>query len=244
MPPAFDFFSEEQVCLKDKCRLKVLKTETRTKKTIQMGSFKAHETIKVCPQCSLQYRSKELSRIVPPNCNFAYDILIYVGKALFVNHLPDHSIVEQLAAQNISISPSEIAYLGKKFIAYLTLAHRRSAPQIKTAMALKGGYILHLDATYEDKSPLLMSALDSIMRIVLGNCKLLSENSNDIIPFLEDIKSLFGEPLALVHDMSKSIIKAVEKVFPAAWILSAISIFCGISAKICLRRNMTTSVKD
>ncbi len=216
MPPAFDFFPEEQVCLKDKCRLKVLKTETRTKKTIQIGSFKAHETIKVCPQCSLQYRSKELSRIVPPNCNFAYDILIYVGKALFVNHLPDHSIVEQLAAQNISISPSEIAYLGKKFIAYLTLAHRRSAPQIKTAMALKGGYILHLDATYEDKSPLLMSALDSIMKIVLGNCKLLSENSNDIIPFLEDIKSLFGEPLALVHDMSKSIIKSVEKVFPGS----------------------------
>ncbi len=216
MPPAFDFFPEEQVCLKDKCRLKVLKTETRTKKTIQMGSFKAHETIKVCPQCSLQYRSKELSRIVPPNCNFAYDILIYVGKALFVNHLPDQSIVEQLAAQNISISPSEIGYLGKKFIAYLTLAHRRSAPQIKTAMALKGGYILHLDATYEDKSPLLMSALDSIMKIVLGNCKLLSENSNDIIPFLEEIKSLFGEPLALVHDMSKSIIKAVEKVFPGS----------------------------
>ena len=94
------------------------------------------------------------------------------------------------------------------------LAHRRSAPRIKVAMALKGCYILHLDATYEDKSPLLMSGLDSIMKIVLGNCKLLSEKSDSIVPFLEDIKSLFGEPLALVHDMSKGIIKAVEKVFP------------------------------
>jgi len=214
MPPVFDFFPEEEFCRNDKTRLNVLKTDTRTKKTMQTGSFKARETIKACPKCGMQYRSKELSKIVPPACNFGYDIFVYVGKALFVSHLADHVIVEQLAVKNVRISPSEIAYLGKKFIAYLTLAHRKSSPRIKSAMALKGGYILHLDATYEDKSPLLMSSLDSIMKIVLSNCKLLSEKSDGIIPFLEDIKDLFGEPLALVHDMSKGIIKAVGKVFP------------------------------
>jgi len=214
IPPVFDFFPEEEFCLKDNSHLNVLKTETRIKKTMQIGSFKARETIKICPECGMQYRSKELSGIVPSGCNFGYDILVYVGKSLFLNHLADHTIVEQLAIKNVPISPSEIAYLGKKFIAYLTLAHRESAPRIKTAMALKGGYILHLDATYEDKSPLLMSGLDSIMKIVLSNCKLLSEKSDSIVPFLDDIKSLFGEPLALVHDMSKGIIKAVGKVFP------------------------------
>jgi hypothetical protein len=59
-----------------------------------------------------------------------------------------------------------------------------------------------------------MTGLDSIMKIVLSNCKLLSEKSDNIVPFLEDIKNLFGEPLALVHDMSKGIIKAVGMVFP------------------------------
>jgi hypothetical protein len=81
-------------------------------------------------------------------------------------------------------------------------------------MALKGGYILHLDATYEDKSPLLMIGLDSIMQIVLGNIKLSTEKSDDIVPFLRDIRDLFGEPLALVHDMSKGILKAISQVFP------------------------------
>ncbi len=214
IPPTFDFIPEGEFCLIDKNRLNILKTDTRTKKTMKIGNFRAHETIKVCPKCGLQYRSKELSSIVPPSCNFGYDILVYVGKALFVNHLADQTIVEQLAEEDVDISPSEIGYLGKKFIAYLTLAHRGSAPQIKEEMALKGGYILHLDATYEDKSPLLMTGLDSIMKIVLGNCKLLSEKSDDIIPFLEDIKNLFGVPLALMHDMSKGIIKAVGIVFP------------------------------
>ena len=151
---------------------------------------------------------------MPPGCNIGYDILVYVGKAIFENHLPDHAIIEQLSVGNIHISPSEISCLGKKFITYLTIAHRQSAPQIKSAMTSKGGYILHLDATYEDKSPLLMSGLDSIMEIVLANCKLLSEKSEAIVPFLEDIKKLFGPPLALVHDMSKGIIKAVKQVFP------------------------------
>lgn len=196
------------------CRLNILKTDTRTKKTLKIGSFKARETIKICPKCGTQYRSKILSGIVPPSCNIGYDVLVYVGKALFVNHLADKTIVEHLAVQNINISPSEITYLGKKFIAYLTLAHQKSAPQIKVEMASKGGYVFHLDATYEDKSPLLMTGLDSIMKIVLGNCKMPSENSDNIIPFLKDIKRLFGDPLALVHDMSKGIIKAVEIVFP------------------------------
>jgi hypothetical protein len=214
IPPTFDFIAEDEFCLKDKSHLNILKTDTRIKKTLKIGSFMAHETIKVCPKCGIQYRSKELSGIVPPSCNFGYDILVSVGKALFINHLADQAIVEQLAIKDVDISPSGIDYLGKKFISYLTLAHRKSAPRIKGEMVLKGGYILHLDATYEDKSPLLMTGLDSIMKIILGNCKLLSEKSDDIVPFLEDIKDLFGEPLALIHDMSKGIIKAVGIVFP------------------------------
>jgi hypothetical protein len=59
-----------------------------------------------------------------------------------------------------------------------------------------------------------MSGVDSIMQIILGNAKMRSEKSDTIIPFLHDIKDLFGQPLALVHDMSAAIIKAVGKVFP------------------------------
>lgn len=214
IPPEFDFSPEEEFCLNDKNRLNILKTDTRTKKTMGIGSFKAREIFKVCPKCGKQYRSKELSSIVPPACNFGYDVLVYVGKAIFLHHLPDMVIIEQLSGKNINISPSEIAYLGKKFVAYLTVAHRNSASRIKSAMMSKGGYILHLDSTYEDNSPLLMCGLDSIMQIVLGNCKMQSEKSDDIIPFLRDINDLFGEPLALVHDMSAAILKAIGKVFP------------------------------
>jgi len=194
--------------------LNVLKTESRKLITLQIGTFNARETVNVCKICGRIHRSKQLCRLVAPSCNFGYDVLVYVGNAIFLHHLPDLVIVEQLSRKNIHISPSQIAYLGKKFIAYLTVAHRNSASRIKNVMSSNGGYILHLDATYEQNSPLLMCGLDSIMQIVLGNAKMRSEKSDDIIPFLRDIKDLFGQPLALVHDMSAAIIKAVGKVFP------------------------------
>jgi len=81
-------------------------------------------------------------------------------------------------------------------------------------MHAKGGYILHLDATGDGKEPFLMSSLDSISQIVLGNVKLPSEKAETIIPFLEHIKRLFGEPIASVHDMGAGILRAVAKVFP------------------------------
>jgi len=64
--------------------LNVLKTDTRIIKTIQIGRFKARETIRVCPRCVIQYRSKELSTIVPTACNFGYDILSPFRKSRFM----------------------------------------------------------------------------------------------------------------------------------------------------------------
>ena len=74
--------------------------------------------------------------------------------------------------------------------------------------------MLHLDATCDGADPFLMSGLDSITEFALGNVKLPSENADAIIPFLEEIKQLFGDPVAAVHDMGAGIIKAVTKVFP------------------------------
>ena len=62
-----------------------------------------------------------------------------------------------------------------------------------------GGYILHLDATYEDESPLLMTGIDAVMEIVLDNIKLPSEKAEGIVPFLRPIQAHFGPPLATIR---------------------------------------------
>ena len=63
---------------------------------------------------------------------------------------------------------------------------------------------------------MLMSSLDWISEIVLGNVKVPSEKTQEIIPFLEEIKRRYGVPLASVHDMGAGILAAVKEVFPGS----------------------------
>ncbi|MBA4380255.1 MAG: transposase [Anaerolinea sp.] len=213
-PPLIEFRSTHSHCSDCREVLKVHKTHTRGVSTLHVGTFRAREIILACPTCGRRYPSEELSRLVPSGARFGYDVLVYVGKALFLRYRNEEEVVAEVAERNIRISPSEVSLLGRKFIIYLALAHQRCSPKIQEAMRLRGGYVLHLDATCEGGSPMLMSSLDSLSEIVLGNVKLPSEAEEQIVPFLERLKNTFGIPLALVHDMGSGILKAVARVFP------------------------------
>jgi len=195
--------------------LKVHKTQSKKIYTLHLGGFTAQETLLQCNSCDKKtiYAAEELRRLAPPGSRFGYDVMVFVGKALFMRHRRAEEIIDELLWQNVRISASEIGYLGKKFVVYLALAHRQSAPRLKQAMRKKGGYILHLDGTCEGRGPMLMSSLDSISEIVLGNVKVPSEKAAEIMPFLEEIKRRYGVPLAVVHDMGVGILAAVKKVF-------------------------------
>jgi len=186
----------------------------KTASTLEIGQIRIHETIKWCDSCFESYRSDEPEEIVPHSCRFGFDILVYVGMALFVKHQNERQIQEELANRNIAISIRQVGYLAKKFIVYLTLAHRESQERIKDLLLSNGGYILHIDATCDGDSPQLMTALDEIAKIVLSNIKIPSEKADKIIPFLSQLKQSYGMPIAIVHDMGVGILSSVLEVFP------------------------------
>jgi hypothetical protein len=212
-PPRVEFPVEQAHCGVCHVPPNVLKSRTRKVITLHLGAFVACESVVVCKTCRATHGSEELRRLVPPGGNFGYDVVVYVGRALFLRHRNAREVVSELAERNVPISPGEVHVLGRKFIALLALAHRRCAGRIKKAMSRKGGYMLHLDGTFEGRGPLLMTGMDSITEIVLGNLKLPSEKAEEIVPFLHNIKALFGTPIALVHDMGKGILAAVQTVF-------------------------------
>jgi hypothetical protein len=139
--------------------------------------------------------------------------MVFVGKALFLRHRRAQEIIEELRCRQVRISSSEVEYLARKFVVYLALAHRQSAPDLQKVMQTQGGYILHLDGTGEGGGPMLMSSLDALSEIVLGNVKVPSEKAEQILPLLQELKSRYGVPIAVVHDMGPGILKAVKEVF-------------------------------
>ena len=201
---------------RDRCcgrRLNVQKTRRKTVVTIN-GRFIAHESVHNCPACLNVYASKALLQLVAGHCNVAYDVLVFVGKALFQRYRTAEEVRTELASRGVRLSASEINYLGRKFICYLAHGHRRAMPRINQTMTLAGGYILHLDAMHEHDAPALMTGIDSLSQIVLANKKLPSEHNDHITPFLRKLKTDHGTPLACVHDMGLGILKAVTEVFP------------------------------
>jgi len=173
-------------------------------------------TQRICVECGHIAKDKTLEQIVSPQSKFSFDVIVYVGEALFLRHKSDSEIQRLLQENNIPISLREIAYLGKKFIVYLSQCHQEAGDQIKQHMQSNGGYILHLDGTCEGDSPHLMSCMDEISHIVLNNIKMPSENSQQLIPFLKNVQAAYGDPIAIVHDMSSAIINSVEFVFSDA----------------------------
>jgi hypothetical protein len=154
-------------------KLTVLKTWEKRVATLTIGHFKAVETQKVCHQCAVVYRSEELRNLSPYRGQFGFDIIEYIGKALFVECRSELAVQADLAVKNIAISTSEITFLGKRFILYLALAHKQSSDALKNYMSSKGGYILHMDGTCEGDSrnvepPHLFSCIDAVSDIVLA----------------------------------------------------------------------------
>jgi len=214
IPPLIEFRPSLDTCSACGGALKVQKTHPRMVTTLHIGKFYAREVILVCSKCACQHRCEQLCNLVPPGANFGYDVLVYVGKALYIRHRSEEEVVAELAQKNIQISPRGVSSLGSKFIVYLAIAHDRCSKDITEVMRLSGGYIFHLDATCEGRDPILMSGLDSISQIVLGNVKLPAEDEKHIVPFLQHMQKSFGIPVALVHDMGRGILKAVASVFP------------------------------
>ena len=212
-PPLVEFRCAMTHCPECGSGLKVQKTRTRTVSTLHVGRFRAREVFLQCGPCGRTYRSEELCDLVPQGANFGYDVMVHAGRALLQRHRNEAEVVAELARKNVRISPREVSHLAMRFVTYLAIAHQRRVPDIKADMQTRGGYICHLDATCEGRDPFLMSSIDSLSDIVLGNIKLPSEDRAHIVPFLERIKKAFGIPLALVHDMGRGILAAVGNVF-------------------------------
>ena len=211
-PPVIDFVPERDEC---RCgqRLVVQKTRRKTVQTMT-GPFIAREKVLECQPCSQVFTSDALVRLVQNRCTVAYDVLVFVGLALFQRYRTTQEVLMELLARKVRLSASEVTYLGRKFISFLALGHRLATPHIHQKMRLAGGYVLHLDATHDGEAPALMTSMDSLSKIVLANVKIPSEHADYIVPFLRKLLRDYGPPRACVHDMGLGIIKAVAEVFP------------------------------
>ncbi len=204
-------------CPKCSKKLHLYKTTSRSVYTLHIGAIKTHEVSLFCDNknCdnNLIYKSETLTKLIPKRSSFGFDILEYIGRRTYQHFRTEKEIVEELAQRNINISVSEVNCLAKKFVVYLALSHSKIRALLKNHLQNNGGYILHVDGSSEGGSPHLFCGLDELSNFLLHSVKIRSENNVQISDFLEDIKNSYGIPIAIVCDMSKAILLAIENTF-------------------------------
>lgn len=209
-------YNDSGVCPNCFQKLKVQKTIQRQMVTIRYGDIIAHEKVFWCSNgCKnpdgtfVTKRSSELKHLVPHRSIFGYDIEVYVGIQKFLHFRQRNEIVTLLKDEyGITISSGEISYLTSRFLYHFTLLHLENVEKLRNAMVQDGGYPLHVDATVEQGKGTLLIAYSGWRKWVLGAWKVPSERSDLIIPCLKKIRALFGQPVAIVRDFGKAIIKA------------------------------------
>ena len=215
--PRFTFSWEEQGCGNCDQPLQVRLTRRRTVLSVAHGKFVAIERQGYCPihPDLPPARSRKLTRIVAPGCKISYDVIARVGLARFLECRQCEEIqVELSRLYGIEIPVRTISELSQKFVAYVQVVHQESIKLLRRAMQQRGGYVLHIDGTCEDGSRVLFVCLDSLSGQVLESCKISSENVEEVEQVLREVRRDWGRPLAIVHDLRKSLINATGKVFP------------------------------
>jgi hypothetical protein len=184
--------------------------------SLAYGPIGAVERQGYCPRHRRQppARSEQLRRLVAPGCNIAFDVIASIGLARYLQCRQSQEIQLELSQHGVEISARTIRALSRRFVALVEIVHRESIPLLRRDMRDRGGYILHIDGTCEEGSRVLLVCLDSLSGQVLESRKISSENRKELSTVLQRVRRDWGLPLALVHDLRKSLIQAAAEVFP------------------------------
>ena len=88
----------------DSCSMNhnVLKTREKKVVTMDVGAFRAKETVLQSQEDKKIYTSQDLKALTPYRCTFGYDVIVYVGYALFVHCRSEKEIIKELGQEYLA----------------------------------------------------------------------------------------------------------------------------------------------
>jgi hypothetical protein len=211
--PCIDFVAEAEHCPICGETAQAQKSKRRRVVSVAAGAFVAREVRKRCASDSTHpvLVSERLSRLVPSRQGYGYDLIVQVGLARYLRNLQRAEIRTELLCEHaIVVSDGSITNLCDRFLRLLEGLHRHRASALRAAM--NGGYPLHIDATSEHGKGGLFVCLDGWRGWILHAVKISSENADELRPCIEETMRRFGDPIAVVRDLSTAESDAVDSL--------------------------------
>lgn len=185
--------------------------ESRCPRGILLGEPLLMHHIKQCPDCRRVYRCERLGELIPPHGNYAFDLIVAVGLARFLEQKQNREIQQELQNRFRRLVPcTTISHLANTFLDCLAAVHDDGAARVNALIHRDGGYALHLDGTCEAGTDTMFAAIDGRSGLVLVSEKMPTENKEDIAGLIRRCVKLFGQPISVMRDLSDSIDLAVK----------------------------------
>ena len=103
-----------------------------------------------------------------------------------------------------------------EFVWLVATVHETSTDALGELFHDNGGYVLCLDGTCEEGSPVHLLCQDAITGIVLAGFTIGSENETEAKQCLQRVQKRLGDPVATMGDMSRPLRRARQGVWPRA----------------------------
>ena len=194
-------------------KMGVRKTRERQGVTMAHGSFRAHQTERMClAGCHGRGTKAQppaaLAKLLLPRSTVGYDVMVAIGMGRYVGGRQRESMRTELSERGITLSTGQISRLGHRFLDYLVELHHDRAPALRAALATDGGWPMHLDATGEQGRGTLFAVLAGWRHWVLGAWKLPTERADEMLPRMREVADRFGDPCAIMRDLGRAVIQA------------------------------------
>ncbi len=168
---------------------------------------------KGCKGNSMSFHSAEYKGLALPSMNFGIDVVAHEGGLRFEEHKTIDEVLEDLQEYGIHTNRATVSKHSDKYLALISGYQKEKIKEIRQGLAKQGGYVLQIDGTVSVRTKTLYIFRDNISDTILYSA-LTGNDTDDVKPLVQYISDNFGQPLAAVSDMQKSIIESVAEVFP------------------------------
>lgn len=215
LPPQAEYRFDSPAEFKGK-PLVVQKTVHRNVVSLNFSKFKAKEVVRTAKNTAVTVHSPKLANIVPSGARYAYDLIAFLGRKIYLEGHRLKTIHEEIISQHglPHIPFSSLYDLGRKFLFYLGEVHRQSAPQLKDYLRERGNVTWLIDGTIEPGTPVFFGVKEASEGIFLDSWKIPTENEEDISNCLIEAGRHYGLPDEVLHDLSERMFNACETAFP------------------------------
>lgn len=140
------------------------------------------------------------------------EVLVAVGVLRWGLNLQRDEVVRELAPRGLRLSHGQVSRLGDEF---LVRWHQWFDAHVsRWARRWRRGLILLIDGTQDGGGPVTYRAISHRQGVTVHAATIRSENEQDLVAFLEEVKRRVGRPALIVRDGSQAARNACTRVFP------------------------------